>query len=161
MAGCDLLLTTGDKLLQTDGVSTLLLAACVETPETGSGGGGAGTTQRFPKKWWDSHAQKPKNKRVVDYASQVAKAFSEATARDAKRLAERAETLERLVAESDYAIAYLEDTAERLREAAILAAQAETAKIRKYQLAVAAELAHRLEMELRDEEESVLLLLMV
>ena len=158
MAGCDILLTTGDRVLQTDGVSTLLLADCVQTAE--SGGGGAGTTQRL-KKWWSSHPKpQRKSKQVLDYAESVSKAFAKAKAKDAERLAERAETLERLVAESAFNVAYLEDAAARLRVAAIKAAEAETIRLREEQMAIAAELAHLLEMELRDEEEATLLLLM-
>jgi hypothetical protein len=158
---CSLLLTDGSYLLQTDGASHLLLAVCVETPAPETGGGGGGTVQRFPRKWWDSHKEpKRKRKRVIQYAERVSEAFAKASAKDAERLAERAEALQALISQSSFNLAYLEATAERLRKAAVEAAKAETERLQQEQIAVAAEIARLLEDELRDEEEAEFLLLM-
>lgn len=165
MSGCSILLEDGSFLLQEDGTSHLLLENCV--PDAG-GVVDAGHGASWPSVWYYRKlAERKRRLRDEDrkrrvtlkYVERLVDAFVEADAEDAARLAESARRLDALIDRTNTQFAYLAEVVAQFVAAAEAAARAETQRQIEARLIEAAELAQRIEAELIDEEEAILLLM--
>jgi len=106
-----------------------------------------------------------KRKLAIRYAERLAKSLDAARAEDAERLAESAKRLEQLLNDSALSQAYLLETVNRLvayaQAAAMMRSQEEETRRVEAAMRQAAIEAYRIEQDLRDEEEAILLLMML